>query len=188
MSERKRSRHRGAAALLVMGFAATACDNGAASTEPVVNALHHHAAVAAASPIGGAGNGLLKELHAVASRFHSTKQAEIAGYAEDPFCVEVPGLGGMGHHWVNQSLVDPVFDPLNPEVVLYAPDKNGKMKLVAVEFIVINANQPAPTFDGQAFDVGGTPIPAPHWSLHVWLGKPNPNGTFAPWNPDVDCP
>jgi len=188
MSERKTSRHCATAALLVMGFAASACDSSTASTEPMANALHNHAAVTATSPVGGAGNALLKDVHRIASRFHSTKQAEIAGYAEDPFCVEVPGLGGMGHHWVNQSLVDPVFDPLNPEAVLYAPDKNGKMKLVAVEYIVINANQPAPTFDGQAFDVGGTPIPAPHWSLHVWIGKPNPSGLFAPFNPDVDCP
>ena len=83
-------------------------------------------AVAATSPIGGAGNELLKDVHAIASRFHSPKQAEIAGYAEDPVCVEVPGLGGMGHQWVNQSLVDPVFDALNPEVILYAPTRTAK--------------------------------------------------------------
>jgi hypothetical protein len=176
------------AAVLVLGFAASACDSSTASTEPTANVLHNYAATAAASPVGGAGDALLKNVHAVASRFHSTKQAENAGYVVDPFCVEAPGLGGMGHHWVNQSLVDPVFDPLNPEVVLYAPDKNGNMKLVAVEYIVINTGQTAPTFDGQAFDVGGTPIPAAHWSLHVWLGKPNPSGLFAPFNPDVDCP
>ncbi|HEX6942179.1 MAG TPA: hypothetical protein VF128_04590, partial [Gemmatimonadaceae bacterium] len=91
-------------------------------------------------------------------------------------------------HWVNQNLVDPVFDPLNPEVVLYAPDRNGNLKLVAVEYIVINTGQARPAFDGQLFDVGGTPIPAAHWSLHVWLGQPNPSGTFAPFNPNVDCP
>jgi hypothetical protein len=95
----------------------------------------------------------------------------------------------MGHHWANPSLVDPVFDPLNPEVVLYAPDKNGKMKLVALEYIVINTGQTAPTFDGKAFDVGGSPVvPVAHWTLHVWLGTPNPSGLFAPFNPDVDCP
>ena len=62
------------------------------------------------------------------------------------------------------------------------------MKLVAVQYIVINTGQPRPSFAGQLFDVGGTPIPAAHWSLHVWLGTPNPNGLFAPWNPDIDCP
>ena len=177
--------HRALAALFVMGFAVSGCER---STEPLPGALHNHAAVAATSPVGGAGNALLKELHGVASRFHSTKQAENAGYASDPHCVEVPGLGGMGHHWVNQSLVDPVFDPLNPEALLYAPDKNGNMRLIAVEYIVINTGQTAPTFDGQAFDVGGSPVPVPHWTLHVWFAKPNPSGLFAPFNPDVDCP
>ncbi|HEX6942131.1 MAG TPA: hypothetical protein VF128_04350, partial [Gemmatimonadaceae bacterium] len=157
MTELMTRHRRGFAALIVLAFAASACDSSTASTEPMANALHNHAAVAATSPVGGAGNALLKEVHAVASRFHSTKQAENAGYAVDPFCVEAPGLGGMGHHWVNQNLVDPVFDPLNPEVVLYAPDRNGNMKLVAVEYIVINTGQARPAFDGQLFDVGGTP-------------------------------
>lgn len=188
MSDLMTPHRRGLAALFVLGFTASACDSSTASTEPMANALHDHAAVAAASPVGGAGNALLKNVHAIASRFHSTRQAENAGYAEDPVCVEVPGLGGMGHHWVNQSLVDPVFDALNPEVVLFAPDKNGNMKLVAVEYLVINTGQTAPTFDGQAFDVGGAPIPVAHWTLHVWIGKPNPSGTFAPFNPNVDCP
>jgi hypothetical protein len=56
-----------------------------------------------------------------------------------------------------------------------------------VEYIVINVGQPAPTFGGQAFDVGGTPVPVPHWSLHVWLWKDNPSGQFAAFNPDVSC-
>jgi hypothetical protein len=171
----------------VAGLLLIGCERASTSPEMSSGALHNHVAVAATSPVGGAGGALVKEVHSVAARFHSTKQAENAGYVTDPFCVESPA-GGMGHHWVNTSLVDPVFDPLNPEVVLYAPDKNGKMKLVAVEYIVINAGQAAPTFDGQPFDVGGTPVPVAHWSLHVWLGKPNPSGLFAPWNPDVDCP
>jgi len=44
----------------------------------------------------------------------------------DPFCVAVPNVGGMGHHWSNPTLVDPVFDATQPEVMLYAPDKHGK--------------------------------------------------------------
>ena len=173
---------------LVIGLSLSAC-NADGGTEPVaVLNQHDHHALAARSPIGGAGEALLKEVHSVSARFHSTEQAEKAGYAADPFCVEDPTLGGMGHHWLKMGNVDPVFDALNPEVILYAPDKHGKLKMVAVEYIVIDAGQAAPTFDGQPFDVGGTPVPAPHWSLHVWLGKTNPAGLFAPFNPDVDCP
>ena len=93
----------------------------------------------------------------------------------------------MGFHWVNHSLVDPVFEQLKPEALLYAPNGNGKLKLVAVEYIVINTGQPAPTFDGQPFDVGGTPIPDAHWSLHVWIHKDNPSGIFTPFNPAISC-
>ena len=188
MSKRNTTNRHAVAALFVMGFAASACDSSTASTEPMAHALHNHVATTATSPVGGAGNALLKDVHAAVARFHSTKQAEKAGYVTDPFCVEAPRLGGMGHHWVNQGLVDPIFDALNPETMLYAPDKNGKMKLVAVEYIVINTGQPAPTFGGQAFDVGGAPIPPAHWTLHVWLGEPNPSGLFAPFNPNIDCP
>ena len=123
----------------------------------------------------------------ISARFHSERQATKHGYVSTVDCVSSPA-GGMGVHWLNESLVDPVFDPLHPENVLFAPGPNGIPKLVAVEYIVINAGQPAPTFAGQAFDVGGTPVPVPHWSLHVWLWKDNPNGLFAAFNPNVSCP
>lgn len=125
---------------------------------------------------------------ATTALYHAERQARLAGYDPDPYCVSAPGLGGMGHHWANEALVDPVFDPLKPEVVLYAPDANGNLKLVAVEYIVIDVGQPAPTFDGHPFDVGGTPVPVPHYSLHVWVHLWNPSGTFAPFNPNVSCP
>ncbi len=131
---------------------------------------------------------LLKSVRNATSKFHSTTQAINAGYQPDDHCVSVPGLGGMGYHWVNPSLVDPVFDPLKPEVVLYAPGPGGSLQLVAVEYIVINAGQPRPSFSGQLFDVGGTPVPAPHWSLHVWVHETNPSGIFMPFNPNISCP
>lgn len=131
---------------------------------------------------------LLKSVKNATSRFHSTTQAIKAGYEPDDHCVSVPGLGGMGYHWVNPSLVDDVFDPLHPEVVLYATGPGGNLRLVALEYIVLNFGQTPPVFGSQPFDVGGTPVPAPHWSLHVWLYKDNPSGIFTPFNPDVSCP
>jgi hypothetical protein len=129
---------------------------------------------------------LLAAVRQISARFHSEGQATKHGYVSTVACVSSPA-GGMGVHWLNQSLVDPVFDPLHPENVLFAPGPNGIPKLVAVEYIVINVGQPAPTFGGQAFDVGGTPVPVPHWSLHVWIWKDNPSGLFAAFNPDVSC-
>jgi hypothetical protein len=94
----------------------------------------------------------------------------------------------MGYHWVNPSLVDPVFDPLKPEAALYATGPGGKLRLVAVEYIVINVGLPRPSFGDQLFDIGGAPVPVPHWTLHAWLFEENPSGIFRPFNPNVSCP
>ena len=37
---------------------------------------------------------------------------------------------------------------------------------------------------GQAF----APVPEfGVWGLHIYVGRHNPSGTFAPWNPKVSC-
>ena len=131
---------------------------------------------------------LLNSVRAATAKFHSTTQAIAAGYVPDEHCVSVPGLGGMGYHWVNPSFVDPVFDPLKPEAVLYVEGPSGNLRLIALEYIVINVGKPAPMFGDQPFDVGGTPVPVPHWSLHVWLYENNPSGMFTPFNPNISCP
>lgn len=137
------------------------------------------------------GSDQLKAARRATARFHSETQALQAGYVPDDHCVAVPGLGGMGFHWVNPDLIDPVFDPSRPEVVLYAPGENGQTRLVAVEYVVIDIGQARPTMAGHAFDIGGVPPLAaagvPHWSLHVWLYEDNPNGIFTPFNPNVSC-
>jgi hypothetical protein len=111
-----------------------------------------------------------------------------AGYVPDPNCVSAPGLGGMGFHWVNPTLVDAVFDPLKPEAVLYKLTPEGNMHLIAVEYLVLNVGQPRPMFGDKPFDIGGAPLPVPHWTLHVWLHEENPSGIFTPFNPRITCP
>jgi hypothetical protein len=130
---------------------------------------------------------LLRSLRQATSRFHSTRLAVAAGYEPTSHCVEAPGLGGMGYHWLNPGLIDPLFNPAEPEVVLYEVGPGGNLRLVAVEYIVIDVGQDRPSLGAQQFDIGGTPVQDPHWSLHVWLHKENPAGTFAPFNPDVSC-
>jgi hypothetical protein len=109
-------------------------------------------------------------------------QAIRAGYEPADHCGPE-----MGYHWVNPSLMDPEFDLLRPEVLLYAPDERGRLELVAVEYVVIDVGQPHPHFGDHAFDVGGTPVPVDHWSLHVWLYADNPDGVFEPFNPEISC-
>jgi hypothetical protein len=139
---------------------------------------------------GQSNESLLKELRQATARFHSTEQATRAGYEVASPCVVAsdPTLGAMGYHWINESLVDSNFEISKPEVVLYEPDKNGNLKLVAAEYIVINIGQERPYFGDYPFDIGGTPMPFPHWSLHIWLWKDNPNGIFTNYNPNVTCP
>jgi hypothetical protein len=89
---------------------------------------------------------------------------------------------------VNGALIDETFDPLQPEALLYARGRGGNLRLVAVEYIVIDVGQDRPSFDGYLFDVGGTPVEDDHWSLHVWLYEHNPAGMFVPFNPAITCP
>lgn len=172
-------------ALVAPALVAALAACGTETSSPVDHAtMHAGAASSAASTAANvAAAGLLKAVKSVSARYHSTTQATKNGYVVSSPCVEVPGVGGMGYHWVNNSLVDPVFDPLNPEVVLYGPTG----KLVAVEYIVIDVGQPRPSFNGYPFDIGGTPVPVPHYSLHTWVHFDNPAGVHAPFNPNISC-
>lgn len=176
------------------------CDASPAAPadEAALHSAHdHHAAHAShaapgsrANPVRAHGD-LLKAVRQETSRFNSLRQAEMAGYHVEPDCVEVPGLGAMGHHAVNMDAIDPVFDPMRPEALLYMPTANGRLELVGVEYIVINVGQDWPEFDGHPFDFEGVPplmaAGVPHWSLHVWTHADNPNGTFFPFNPALSC-
>jgi hypothetical protein len=119
------------------------------------------------------------------------------GYGQFLGCVSEPGQGAMGIHFVNGNLVgDAVVDPARPEAVIYEPWKNGKLRLVAVEYVVFQEswdaeNSQPPSLFGHTFHLVGSPnrygIPA-FYELHVWAWKHNPSGLFNDWNPNVSCP
>ncbi|MFW5822269.1 MAG: hypothetical protein ACOCU7_02670 [Tangfeifania sp.] len=133
-------------------------------------------------------NQLLADIKRTTAKYHRVEVAIEDGYIESSHCVYNEELGaGMGYHFVKESLVDPSFDPLQPEALLYEQDENGKFNLVGVEYIVIDVDQEHPYFGTHPFDVGGTPIPVDHYSLHVWVWKNNPNGMYFPFNPNVRC-
>jgi hypothetical protein len=148
-------------------------------------------AIAAASPDD------LQATKASSARYHSPKQARAAGYVPGSPCEEIAGLGGMGFHYVNPALIaDPAVAATDPEILLYAPKRNGKLKLVGLEYFKVDADQNLTTDDdrpslfGQPFDgpmLGHGPGMPIHYDLHVWLWRANPSGLFAPWNPAVSC-
>jgi hypothetical protein len=70
---------------------------------------------------------------------------------------------------------------------MYEPQPNGKMELIAVEYISFKG--PA-SLGGQLFAFNGAPNRYgldPFYELHVWAWRPNPRGAFADMNPNVTC-
>ena len=157
--------------------------------------------VAIVSAVALAGDGPvpaeLQDVRAAVARFHSVDQASRDGYVQASPC-ESSAAGTMGQHWANFSLMaDGVIDPLRPEVLLYVPDENGNLKLVAVEYWKRDADgslltdNDRPFFFGQPFDgpmPGHNPAMPVHYDLHVWVAESNPNGVYAQWNPALGCP
>ena len=158
----------------------------------------------------------LAEVRAATAKFHDISSAYAAGYSTqfEP-CVENPGVGVMGVHARNETLMgDQVIDPLRPELLLYAPKPNGGYRLTGVEYfkVVLLRNpatnevapwfspdpwpstyevvSPTPQLFGHTFDgpmPGHIPAMPWHWDLHAWIWAHNPSGTFAEWNPTLQC-
>src|SRR5688572_1227483 len=100
--------------------------------------------------------------------------------------------GAMGIHFVNLTVQGPP-DPLKPNVLVYEPQADGKLRLVAAEWLVpLAVAKERPSLFGQPFQgpmEGHEPlIPKQflHYDLHAWLID-NPEGTFSPTNPAVNC-
>ena len=138
------------------------------------------------------------------ARFHNINTAMNEGYglftdAAGIACIDNPA-GGMGIHYANVSLVlDGDVNAGTPEVLVYEPQPNGRLRLVAVEYVVFqdayDATHPNDTDGPELFGESFEPVGAgnryglpPFYELHVWLWKHNPNGTVGQdWNPRVSC-
>lgn len=124
-------------------------------------------------------------------------------------------FGAMGVHYFRPDLLG-ITGPPNPRVngtgthtdfnrpaiLIYEPQADGSQALVAVENLVFiraweaAGNKEPPRFHGKTFDRmeddPSTPVDEahmfePHYDLHVWLYRENPRGTFAQFNPNVNC-
>lgn len=161
-------------------------------------------------------NRQLAEIRRATARFHRVEEALAAGYVPTPECAAIPGVGGMGIHYIHPGLLgltapvngrvagtDAEIDPLRPEILMYEPQEGGHLRLAGVEYLVFReaweaaGNTEAPTFLGRTFDYmeddPSTPVDeahefTPHYDQHVWLWKDNPAGMLEPWNPAVSCP
>ncbi len=133
----------------------------------------------------------LAQVRQATAEYHKVSNALADGYVATEHCIAVPGVGGMGYHFVNQALAgDLAVDPLKPEVLLYAPKNDGELRLVAVEYFVADVGQPTPAVFGEPFKgpmAGHEPGMPIHYDLHAWIWKGNPDGLFADFNPKVSC-
>lgn len=128
-----------------------------------------------------------------AAPFQDVSVAEAAGWVstiETLGCFENPGVGGMGVHWLNDTLLDAQVDASQPEALVYELDSAGNVAgLVGHEYLVpIEAwteDQPPSLF---GLDFHEHPV-LPFWILHAYLWKENPSGMFSDWNPAIRmCP
>jgi hypothetical protein len=117
------------------------------------------------------------------ARFHRVEQAEAEGYINLNFCEE-----GEGCHWLNPALLDGVFDPTKPEILLYVRDGDG-WRLVAVEYVVPLSLSPgvAPEgFSGDADHWRENSEGVGLWECTAWIWLHNPNGMFEQHNPRAE--
>ena len=148
------------------------------------------------------------------AKYHSLTAAKKAGYSTladsaGITCIAEPQMGAMGVHYVKGDLVkNPAIDATHPEALVYAPDRHGRLHLAALEYVVIKSDWDAsqlpppslgfgsrttaapPMLFGHEFNFTDAPnrygLP-PFYSLHAWVWKDNPAGTFEMWNPSVHC-
>ncbi len=154
---------------------------------PMISGAFLLAVAAAAAPAAAGSNPLAERIRQVDARFADVAVALKEGYAPIP-CVSGPAGGAMGVHYVNAALLDrDQIDIAHPQAVMYEPQPNGRMTLVAVEYIT--SKGPA-SLDGHLFNYNTAPNRyglGPYYDLHVWAWRANPSGTFAEMNPKVSC-
>jgi hypothetical protein len=170
-----------------------------------------------------AGEPTLEEVRAATERFSDVQVALAEGYILDPMkacdtaeMMGHPGSEGvMGVHYFRPDILGITGPPnprvngtgthtdfLRPGILIYEPQADGSLELVAVENLTFVSaweeagNTALPSYQGVPYDLmvddAATPIDEahlfePHYDRHVWIYRPNPNGMYAQFNPDVTC-
>lgn len=174
----------------------------------------------------GPGEPTLDEVRALAGKYRDVAVARAEGYTTDNKCITAemlghpPEHGAMGLHYVRRDLLGLPAAPAgpqpagakvkgsgthadfrNPAMLVYEPQADGSLVLVAVENLVFKEawhkqSRTPPTFHGRTYplleDDPATPLDEahgwePHYEQHLWLFRDNPLGAYAPFNPAVSC-
>ena len=165
----------------------------------------------------------LATVRANTEKYRDVNVALADGYVRDPgnLCdtAEMMGqpaaLGVMGIHFFRPDLLGITAPPnprvngtgthtdfTRPSILIYEPQADGSLQLVAVENLVFIAaweaagNREPPSFHGVPWDrmvddpataTDEAHMFAPHYDRHVWLYRENPLGMFAQYNPNATC-
>lgn len=163
----------------------------------------------------------LDAMRASVEKYKDINVALADGYiTPDNHCVSAAGeglppeLGAMGIHYIHPAMLkitatEPRVngesthtDWSQPSVLIYEPQADGSLELVAVENLVFEAAWNAAAtgeelalngrgWDHMADDPNTPGDEAhgfmPHFDQHVWLFRENPMGTLMPFNPNVTC-
>jgi len=156
-------------------------------------------------------------------RFRDVEVALAEGYNRDPAntceTADMMGLpveqGAMGVHYFRPDLLGISGPPdarvygsgvhtdfLTPAILIYEPQADGGLELVAVENLVFTeawhaaGHADRPAFQGIPYDhMVDDPATVldeahnfeAHYDRHVWLYRENPNGIYTQFNPNVSC-
>lgn len=163
----------------------------------------------------------LDAMRAAVAKYKDVKVALADGYIlPENHCVSAANsgfpaeLGAMGLHYIHPGLLkitgttpkvdgkSTYTDWTQPSVLIYEPQADGSLELVAVENLVFEAawNASGKTeqlvlngrhWDHMADDPATPGDEAhgfmPHYDQHVWLFRHNPAGDLMPFNPAVTC-
>ena len=165
----------------------------------------------------------LRQVEAGAERYRDVKNAIADGYTTDNKCVTAAMLGfpavngDMGLHYVRRDLLGLPAKPApgggrvagtgtytdfaKPAMLVYEPQPDGSLELVAVENLVFasewhKTREKPPQFRGVNYlllkDDPATKLDEahnfePHYELHLWVFRDNPKGMYAPFNPAISC-
>jgi len=166
----------------------------------------------------------LDEVRTIASKYRDVNVAKAEGYTTDNKCVtaEMLGhpatLGAMGLHYVRRDLLGLPAKPAppgagrvtgtgthtdfrKPAMLVYEPQSDGSLELVAVENLVFasawhKTHEQAPRFHGRDWpllkDNPATKVDEahgwePHYEQHLWVFRDNPSGAYSPFSPSVTC-
>ena len=172
------------AAVLAL-LVSSACQDAPATEQTAAAEMDHGATEVAAASGEQADLAALRQLTA---GYVDIAAARAAGYTDQITpCWFHRTEGGQGYHFGRSALIDGTVSLMEPELVMYEPMADGSMQFLAIEYIVPFAawqqSQP-PALLGRDF-MRNEQLEL--YVLHVWLGKENPAGLYASWNPNVSC-